>query len=109
VNSRDRSLALQRLDELVHGNRCALAGFVAEDQAGKLASEVGMKADIVERAEIPGLDCPPFVRAQRIAIEHGGFMGGELRAQFDGPFQVLDQVVDRERRVEFFQSHERAP
>src|SRR6185369_7210281 len=75
--------------------------------AGKLAAEVGMEADVVEGQEVPRLDRPPLVGAQRIAIEDGGFVGGEFRAQLDRPFQVLDQVVNRKGRVKFLESHER--
>src|SRR6185369_7292578 len=77
--------------------------------AGKLAAEVGMEADVVEGQEVPRLDRPPLVGAQRIAIEDGSFVGGEFRAQLDRPFQVLDQVVDRKRRVKFLESHDGSP
>ena len=70
---------------------------------------VGMKAHIVERQEIPGLDRTSFVLSQRIAIEHAGFVSGECRAQLDRPFQVLDQVVDSKRGVKFLESQEWSP
>ena len=56
---------------------------------------------LVERTE--GLQVDP------IAIEHGGLVGGEFRAQLDRPFEILNQVVDSKRRVEFLESQERPP
>src|ERR1700753_3928366 len=98
-------VSLQRGDQLVGSLDRALAGIVAPDEPRKLAAEIWMHAEIVERAEIPLLDRLAFFGQQRIAIEHRAFIVLELLADLGIPLHVLNEVMSGEIRIESFPGH----
>src|SRR5690606_1270622 len=98
-------LALQRLDQLLVGDERAAAGIVAVYEPRELAAQIGVKTEVVKRAEIALLDRAALLGAERIAVEHGLLVALKLLAQLLVPFQVLDQVMSRQARIEALESH----